>query len=130
MSKNLFSEFDPVSAKAFKQKIQYDLQGADYNETLVWHSDEGIDVKPFYHRDDVKEIQSIPGLPYKWNIAEEIFIINPLVSAKTANASIKNGADVIYFKADKPFNCEILLAGIEQKVPLYFNPNFFQKDFL
>ena len=45
----LFSEFPEVSAKAWKQKIQYGLQGADYNETLVWESPEAIKVKPFYH---------------------------------------------------------------------------------
>ena len=45
MSKPLFSEFPPVSAKAFKQKIQYDLDGAEYNETLVWNAPEGISVR-------------------------------------------------------------------------------------
>jgi len=52
MSKKLFDEFDSVSAKAWKQKIQADLKGADYNETLVTSTDEGIDIKPFYHADD------------------------------------------------------------------------------
>ena len=54
MSKTpLFDEFSAVSAKQWKQKIQYDLKGPDYNETLVWESPEGIKVKPFYHSDDV-----------------------------------------------------------------------------
>ena len=35
---NLFQEFPEVSAKQWKQKIQMDLKGADYNETLVWES--------------------------------------------------------------------------------------------
>ena len=64
MSKFLFEDFDEVSAKQWKQKIQYDLKGADYNETLVWKSPEGINVKPFYHEDDFKEdFQPIPGQP-------------------------------------------------------------------
>ncbi len=41
----LFDVFSPVSAKEWKQKIQFDLKGADYNETLVWESPEGIKVK-------------------------------------------------------------------------------------
>jgi len=50
MSKNsLFDQFSAVSAKEWKQKIQFDLKGADYNESLVWESPEGIKVKPFYH---------------------------------------------------------------------------------
>jgi len=52
MEKKLFSEFDPVPAKAWKQKIQYGLKGKDYNEHLVWESPEGIKVKPFYHAED------------------------------------------------------------------------------
>ena len=52
MTKSLFKDFPEVSSKAWKQKIQVDLKGADYNETLIWNSIEGIDVKPFYHQDE------------------------------------------------------------------------------
>ena len=55
----LFSEFNPVSAKQWKQQIQVDLKGADYNDTLVWESLEGIS-KPFYSQEDVAEIPTYP----------------------------------------------------------------------
>ena len=58
MSKSLFKDFEAVSSKAWKQKIQVDLKGADYNDTLIWHTNEGIDVKPFYHSD---EFENLPG---------------------------------------------------------------------
>ena len=48
MKTDPFYPFDPVSEKEWKQKIQVDLRGADYNDTLIWQSEEGIDVKPFY----------------------------------------------------------------------------------
>ena len=48
MKTDPFYPFDPVSEKEWKQKIQMDLRGADYNDTLIWQSEEGIDVKPFY----------------------------------------------------------------------------------
>ena len=35
-----------------------DLKGDDYNETLVWKTNEGINVKPFYHAD---EFQLLPN---------------------------------------------------------------------
>ena len=54
---SLFSEFELVSAKQWKQKIQVDLKGADYNEALVWESLEGIKVKPFYSVEDLHKIQ-------------------------------------------------------------------------
>ena len=39
---NLFSDFEAVSSKQWKQQIQYELKGADYNETLVWESPEAL----------------------------------------------------------------------------------------
>ena len=42
MSDFLFKEFDPVSAKEWKQKIQVDLKGADYNETYDRHGYLGV----------------------------------------------------------------------------------------
>jgi methylmalonyl-CoA mutase len=48
-------DFEPVSAKAWKQKIQADLKGGDYNELLTWRSPEGITVKPFYTAEDLPE---------------------------------------------------------------------------
>ena len=39
MSKSsLFDNFESFSAKAWKQKIQFELQGNDFNEHLVWNS--------------------------------------------------------------------------------------------
>ena len=131
MSKSLFSEFDTVSAKAFKQKIQYDLKGADYNKTLVWNTEEGIDVKPFYSSEDLIENTPIPGHPEDWKIGEEIFILDPKVSARTANEVLAKGTQVIIFKADKPFDVSILFSAIENKsVTLYFRFSFLDKEFL
>ena len=48
----LFNDFEKVSSKQWKNQIQYELKGADYNDTLVWESLEGIKVKPFYHNDE------------------------------------------------------------------------------
>ena len=48
-----FSEFPQISDKAWKQQIQVDLKGGDYNELLTWTSPEGIVVKPFYSAEDL-----------------------------------------------------------------------------
>ena len=55
MAKNLFEEFDGVSSKQWKQQIQFELKGADYNDTVIWNSPEHIKVKPFYHYDEFQE---------------------------------------------------------------------------
>ena len=93
MNKTLFSEFDQVSAKQWKQKIQVDLKGADYNDALVWQSPEGINVKPFYHADDFENKPTpIPGHPTQWSIAQDVFIdgvVRPLfVAVTTTTASL------------------------------------------
>ncbi|TVZ52389.1 methylmalonyl-CoA mutase subunit beta [Dokdonia sp. Hel_I_53] len=124
MSK-LFSEFEPVSSKAFKQKIQFDLKGADYNEILIWHSNEGIDVKPFYHREDMDQNFLSVAMPEKWFVGEAIFIANASQSAKSANKAINNGAEAIYFTADQKFEAKELFDKLEYiEAPLYFNLQF------
>ena len=47
MASFLFNDFDTITAAAWKQKIQVDLNGLDYNESLIWKSNDGISVKPF-----------------------------------------------------------------------------------
>ena len=71
---NLFSDFEAVSSKQWKQQIQYELKGADYNETLVWESPEGIKVKPFYHNDEteVNLDAIVPTKPFA--IVQNIFV--------------------------------------------------------
>ena len=59
MSAFLFDEFSPVSAGAWKQKIQADLKGADYNDSLIWKTNEDILVKPFYHADEFDELPEV-----------------------------------------------------------------------
>lgn len=61
MTKTLFEEFPEASSKQWKQLIQYDLKGEDYNETLIWKSNEGINVKPFYHADEFGEFGKNSG---------------------------------------------------------------------
>jgi methylmalonyl-CoA mutase len=45
--------------------IQKDLKGADYDKKLVWRTDEGIPVRPYYRREHLAgleaQIQSLPG---------------------------------------------------------------------
>src|SRR6185312_8094170 len=45
---NLGQDFPPVSTGAWEAVIQKDLKGADYDKKLVWRSDEGLAVRPYY----------------------------------------------------------------------------------
>ncbi|RRQ49773.1 methylmalonyl-CoA mutase [Maribacter algicola] len=92
----LFEEFPPVSAKAWKQKIQYDLKGADYNEELVWKSREGIHVKPFYHREDLVEPCLSTDSEKTWKIGQSIYAGNAKAANKRAHTLLGNGVEVLH----------------------------------
>lgn len=126
----LFSDFNAISSKEFKQKIQYDLKGASYNDTLIWHTQEGIDIKPFYHRDELEQPSFVPNMPRQWYIGESIFIRDAQQSAQTANRAVTSGAEAIYFIADAPFKVDVLFKNLlHRDIPLYFQLNFLDKDF-
>ena len=131
MSEFLFEEFEGVSAKQWKQKIQFDLKGADYNETLVWQSPEGINVKPFYHPDDFdNEFSPIPGQPEKWKIAQKIFIDDEKIANNIALDALKRGANAIIFTADEDFDTKTVFKDFPfEKASVYFNLRFLSEAF-
>ena len=73
MADHLFDDFNPVTSKQWKQQIQYELKGADYNETLVWESPEGIKVKPFYHIDEFENPITVSEKTAPFKITQDIF---------------------------------------------------------
>ncbi len=62
----LFAEFAPVSHQEWMDKITVDLKGADFNKKLVWRTNEGFQVQPFYMREDVEKFPSMNALPGKY----------------------------------------------------------------
>jgi methylmalonyl-CoA mutase len=128
MSNFLFDEFNAVSPAAWKQKIQVDLKGADYNEALLWKTDEGITVKPFYTKEDCKNTPI--NLPKKgFNICQSIFIDDEKIANSLALDALKRGANTIQFKASKPFDLKTLLKGFPGKTLIYFQLNFLDARF-
>jgi len=62
-SEKLFEQFPPISTKAWMDKIATDLKGADFDKKLVWKTDEGFDVQPFYRAEDIEKLMYINTLP-------------------------------------------------------------------
>ena len=132
MSKSLFNEFDSVSAKAWKQKIQLDLKGADYNETLIWNSPEGIDVKPFYHADKFKSLPEISSTKAtSWKICQTIYVYDVELSNKKALDTLKRGAESIKFIIpSENISIETLIKDIDlTSTPLHFELHFLSEEF-
>ncbi len=125
----LFSDFGHVTTQEWMDKITVDLKGADYEKKLVWKTNEGFKVKPFYRQEDLeglKTTDSLPGTyPYvrgikkndnTWFIRQDIAVRD----AKEANAKaldiLNKGVDSLCFAikgkdVNTPF-VETLLEGI------------------
>jgi len=131
--KSLFDEFSHVSAKAWKQKIQYDLRGSEYNEKLVWESPESLKVKPFYHSED-RGGQKIPRIyhPAIWHIGQEIFVANTKKSSERAHFLLQNGVESLLFVIpSEKIIIEELLTKIDiSSVAVHFNLQFLSFPFI
>lgn len=98
MSKSLFNDFEGMSSKAWKQKIQFDLKGADYNDSLIWKTNEDINVKPFYHADEFSSLPNVSNSKAtEWKISQSITVINEKEANQKALNAISRGAENILF---------------------------------
>lgn len=131
-SKTLFSEFDAVTAKQWKQLIQYDLKGENYNETLVWESPEGIKVKPFYHNDEVENTLKTTTTATQFKILQPIFVHDVVKSNKRALETLNRGAESIYFTIEnETISIEDLMQNLQkQNTNYYFNLTFLSTVFV
>ena len=130
IKEKLFTEFTAPTAQEWLDKIQVDLKGADFNKKLVWRTNEGFNVQPFYRREDVLKLKTPDALPgefpfvrgnkkdnNEWYVRQNIKVTD----AKEANAKaldvLNKGVDSLGFKFGG--DCvsaefvETLLEGIE-----------------
>ena len=135
----LFSEFEAPTTQEWLDKIQVDLKGADFNKRLVWRTNEGFDVPPFYRREDVLKLntpESLPGeFPYvrgnkkndnSWYIRQDINADDANKANEKALDILNRGINSLGFKI--PGDCVnaefigTLLNGIDcEAVELNFN---------
>ena len=127
MAEQLFEAFESVSSKQWKQQIQYELKGADYNETLVWESLEGIKVKPFYHNDESEVTFSVKENTKAFEILQNIFVHDVALSNKRALDCLNRGAESIRFTIE---NEAVSVEELMQNLPLKKAPYFFYLPFL
>lgn len=62
-NEKLFDAFSPVSSEEWKAKITVDLKGADFDKKLVWRTNEGFNLQPYYRREDIENLPAIETLP-------------------------------------------------------------------
>ena len=134
----LFTEFPPISTEQWEATINKDLKGADYEKKLVWRTDEGFNVRPYYRAENLKDIDYLNTLPAEfpytrgtkadnnhWEIVQEIEEADPQKANAIALDALKRGATTIAVNAKQLANADALAAllnGIDlNKTGVQFN---------
>lgn len=134
----LLNEFPPISTERWEEQIVKDLKGADYEKKLVWKPSEGLNIRPYYRAEDLKNLDYLNALPgsfpfvrgkntktNSWEIRQEI-IVNDITQAnQMALEAIGRGAEGISFRLkflSSEEELDKLLAGIDlTKTALHFS---------
>jgi methylmalonyl-CoA mutase len=97
MANPLFSEFEAIESKQWKQQIQFELKGLDYNDTLVFESLEGIKIKPFYTSEDLPKTTAIAKLNEAFKILQDVYVQEANHANHVAKLKLEKGAESIWF---------------------------------
>lgn len=124
----LFSDFPAISTQEWMDKITVDLKGADFEKKLVWRTNEGFKVKPFYRMEDLEGLKTTDGLPGEfpylrgtkknntWYVRQDIKVECPKEANAKAKDLLTKGVDSLGFNVKaKDLNAEYietLLEGI------------------
>jgi methylmalonyl-CoA mutase len=132
MAEQLFKDFEQVSAKQWKQQIQYDLKGADYNATLISETPEGIKIKPFYHADETPEPLYVSRKTASFTICQNIFVFDVEKSVRRSLETLQRGAESLRFTIeDATINPNHLLDSLPvESTTVYFNLGFLNLKFM
>ncbi len=126
----LFSDFTAPTRQEWLDKINVDLKGADYQKKMVWRTNEGFSMEPFYRKEDVDKLPTVNALPgefpyvrgnkaadNEWHVRQDI-LCTP--DAKETNAKaldiLNRGVDSLGFVVPRELvsaeYIEALLEGI------------------
>ena len=123
----LFEQFPPVTTREWMDKITTDLKGADFNRKLVWKTNEGFEVNPFYRMEDVQDLMYSDVLPGEypfihgtkvndnsWLVRQNIEVTSYSKANRKALNILMKGIDSIGFvitdpESITPMNFDLLL---------------------
>lgn len=130
MSDFNFNEFQPSSSATWKQKIQFELNGADYNQTLLTKTTEGITIKPFYHLDSYEKVDA-PETTSQIKICEKIVIHSEEIANRKALTAIDNGASSLKFISTGSFKIDQVFEDLTiRNIDFHLELSFLDKEFI
>ncbi|MEN8204053.1 MAG: methylmalonyl-CoA mutase family protein [Bacteroidota bacterium] len=129
VQKQLFAEFQELTTQSWEAKIKADLKGADYDKKLVWRSDEGIHVKPYYRQEDLEslayldqvgQLRAAGSAPNSWIVCQDIYTDSDTLEInQRIKAALKGGAQAIRIHLSKcPISDIQILESMLDGVPM------------
>jgi len=102
----LFDQFPPVTTEEWMKKITADLKGADFAKKLIWKTNEGFEVMPFYRKEDIKNLPFVNILPGQYPYIRG-------TKTKNNNWLVRQNIEVADFQAANSKALFILMKGID-----------------
>lgn len=110
----LFQNFDPSTKKEWIEKATADLKGADFNKRLVWKNLNGIDIQPFYTKEDQQSFLSNTGHNAEHIVNYRRIVVDDMAKAnKLGLKAIEEGATGLLFEISSEVTPAVLLEGID-----------------
>ncbi|MEX6688675.1 methylmalonyl-CoA mutase family protein [Danxiaibacter flavus] len=100
----LFSDFPKIPKEEWKAKATGDLKGSDFNKKLVWKTDEGFDVQPFYTPEDLDETKILSRQDFckasagAWTRYVEVNVTDMIKANEEAHEMLEFGANGFLFR--------------------------------
>jgi len=107
----LFTEFTSTTAAQWKEQLVKDLKGIDYN-TLIWKTNSGIDVQPFYTKENLNTNPAPVFTKNDWAICENVFVSDAKTANDLALNALQNGASGLVFRVTQKTDFAVLLKDI------------------
>jgi methylmalonyl-CoA mutase len=98
---NLLADFPAVSTQEWMDKVTADLKGADFDKKLVWKTNEGFSVRPFYRAEDILQYSTIKAKPGKFPYVRGTKVDNDWyvrqdIAVKDAKKANTKALDLLY----------------------------------
>ena len=134
----LFDDFPSVSKEDWKKEAEKRVSYED----LIWHTEDGIEVEPFYTEEEAGDFfpgeTPLPGeFPFvrgtggknnNWLLTEEVRLAAAEETAAAALAAIEGGADSLTFIPQAGMNRDVLETLVKEIDPLRVSMNFAPRE--
>ncbi len=109
----LLADFPAVSTREWMDRVTADLKGADFDKKLVWKTNEGFSVSPFYRAEDVEQYKTTEAKPGKypyvrgtkvdndWFVRQDIVVKDAKAANEKALDVLNKGVNSLGFKINR-----------------------------